>query len=62
MKAEKSDLNNSSNIFKDEILQNENRINNLMELARSNKFDQKKELRPLAWRLFLGSIPLIKKH
>ena len=61
MKAEKSDLNNSSNIFKDEILQNENRINYLMELAKSNKFDQKKELRPLAWRLFLGSIPPDKK-
>ena len=61
MKAEKSNLNNSSNIFKDEILLNENRLNNLLELAKNNKFDQKKELRPLAWRLFLGCISPDKK-
>ena len=54
---EKADLHNSSIIFKDEILLNENRINNLIELAKKNKFDQKKEIRPMAWKVFLGIIP-----
>ena len=56
-KIEKADLYNSSIIFKDEILLNENRINNLIELAKKNKFEQKKEIRPMAWKVFLGVIP-----
>ena len=55
-KIEKADLYNSSIIFKDEILLNENRINNLIELAKKNKFEQKKEIRPMAWKVFLGVI------
>ena len=57
MKVQKSDLKKASITFKDEILLNENRLNNLMDLAKSNNFAQKKELRPLAWRVFLGTIP-----
>ena len=54
---EKADLNNSAIIFKDEILLNENRIDLLKDLAKKNNLEQKKELRPMAWKLFLGIIP-----
>ena len=54
---EKDDLNNSSTIFKDEILLNDNRINTLAELIKKNKLEEKKELRPIAWKIFLGIIP-----
>ena len=54
---EKADLHISSIIFKDEILLNESRINNLIELAKENKFEEKKEIRPIAWNIFLGIIP-----
>ena len=54
---EKVDLNNSALIFKDEILLNENRIDSLKDLAKKNNLEKKKELRPMAWKLFLGIIP-----
>ena len=53
----KADLHSSSIVFKDEILLNDNRINTLTELGKKNKFDQKKELRPIAWKIFLEIIP-----
>ena len=54
---EKANLNNSALIFKDEILLNENRIDSLKDLAKKNNLEKKKELRPMAWKLFLGIIP-----
>ena len=40
----KADINDASKIFKDEILLNEDRINNLIEFGKKNKFNQKKVL------------------
>ena len=57
----KVDLHNSSIIFKDEILLNDNRINYLKELGEKNKFIQKAVLRPIAWKLYLRIIPEDKK-
>ena len=54
---EKADLNNSAIIFKDEIILNESRIEGLKDLIKKNKLEQKEELRPIAWKLFLGIIP-----
>ena len=53
----KADINDASKIFKDEILLNEDRINNLIEFGKKNKLNQKKVLRPMAWKIFLGIIP-----
>ena len=53
----KVDIKNSSNIFKNEILLNEDRINRLKEIGEKNNFENLKELRPLAWKIFLGIIP-----
>ena len=53
----KVDIENCSNIFKNEILLNENRINRLKEIGEKNIFNNLKELRPLAWKIFLGIIP-----
>ena len=53
----KVDIHEASKIFKDEILLNDNRISTLKELGEKNKFDQKKILRPIAWKLFLEIIP-----
>ena len=54
---EKADLNNTAIIFKDEIILNESRIEGLKNLIKKNKLVQKEELRPIAWKLFLGIIP-----
>jgi len=53
----KVDIQNSSTIFKNEILLNEDRINRLKEIGEKNKFGELKELRPMAWKIFLGIIP-----
>ena len=53
----KADIHKSSIVFKDEILLNDNRISTLIELGKKNKFEEKKELRPIAWKIFLGIIP-----
>ena len=53
----KADINEVSTIFKDEILLNENRIDELKELAEKNNFIKKESLRPIAWKIFLGLIP-----
>ena len=53
----KVDMHKSSIVFKDEILLNDNRIKTLIELGKKNKFEEKKELRPIAWKIFLGIIP-----
>ena len=53
----KSDLEESAKIFKVEILQNENRISYLKELGSKNNFPTKKSLRPIAWKIFLETLP-----
>ena len=53
----KVDIHKASIVFKDEILLNKNRINTLLELGKKNKFEEKKVLRPIAWKIFLGIIP-----
>ena len=53
----KSSLEESAETFKNDILLNENRINFLKDLGVKNKFNIKKELRPIAWRIFLETIP-----
>ena len=53
----KSSLDESAEIFKNDILLNENRIDILKELGNKNNFNTKKVLRPLAWKIFLGVIP-----
>ena len=53
----KADLSEVSTIFKDEILLNENRIDELKEHLEKNNFIKKESLRPIAWKIFLGLIP-----
>ena len=56
-RVEKCNIKDSSKVFKEEILLNNDRLNTLIEFAQKNKFEEKKELRPLAWKIFLGIIP-----
>ena len=56
-RIEKVNIKDSSKIFKEEILLNNDRINYLIELAKKNTFNEKKGLRVLAWKIFLGIIP-----
>ena len=53
---EKSNLDESSASFKTNILLNQNRIDYLKELASKNKLYLKKELRPLAWKIYLETL------
>ena len=53
----KADLSEVSTIFKNEILLNENRIDELKEHLEKNNFIKKESLRPIAWKIFLGLIP-----
>ena len=53
----KSNLEESALSFKNNILLNENRISFLKELGSKNLFETKKELRPIAWKLYLETIP-----
>ena len=53
----KSSLDESAESFKNDILLNENRIVFLKELGKKNNFISKKELRPIAWKIFLEVIP-----
>ena len=53
----KSDLDECAKIFKTDILQNENRIDLLKELGSKNNFKTKESLRPIAWKLYLETIP-----
>ena len=53
----KADLSDVSTIFKDEILLNENRVDELKEYIKKNNFIKKESLRPIAWKIFLGLIP-----
>ena len=53
----KSVLEESAETFKNDILLNENRIILLKDLGIRNKFSTKKELRPIAWKIFLETIP-----
>ena len=57
----KSDLEECAKIFKTDILQNKNRISLLKELGSKNNFQSKKSLRPIAWKLFLETIPSSSK-
>ena len=57
----KSDLEECAKIFKTDILQNKNRISLLKELGSKNNFSKKISLRPIAWRLFLETIPSFSK-
>ena len=52
----KADLSEVSTIFKDEILLNENRLDELKEYIEKNNFIKKESLRPIAWKIFLGLI------
>ena len=56
----KSSFEESAITFKNDILLNENRINFLKDLGTKNKFNTKKALRPIAWRIFLETIPSVK--
>ena len=53
----KSTLEESATTFKNDILLNENPINYLKDLGSKNRFNTKKELRPIAWRIFLETLP-----
>ena len=53
----KSSLDESAESFKNDILLNESRIDFLKELGKKNNFVSKKELRPIAWKIFLEVIP-----
>ena len=53
----KSTFEESATTFKNDILLNENLINFLKDLGTKNKFNTKKALRPIAWRIFLETIP-----
>ena len=53
----KSSLDKSAESFKNDILLNENRIDFLKDLGKKNDFISKKELRPIAWKIFLEIIP-----
>ena len=50
----KFELKKASLTFKNDILLNENREKTIIELIKRNKLEEKKELRPLAWKLFLN--------
>ena len=49
----KSTFEESATTFKNDILLNENRINFIKDLGKKNNFISKKELRPIAWKIFL---------
>ena len=53
----KSNFEQSSLLFKNDILLNEDRITILKELSAKNNLSSKKELRPIAWRIFFETIP-----
>ena len=53
----KSNFEQSSLLFKNDILLNEDRITLLKELSAKNNLSSKKELRPIAWRIFFETIP-----
>ena len=53
----KSILAESAVTFKNDILQNSYRIEFLKELASKNKLYTKRELRPIAWQIFLKILP-----
>ena len=53
----KYDLESISKTFKDQILLNPNRIQNLINLAQNNKLNNFRELRPIAYKIFLNVIP-----
>ena len=50
----KFELKKVSLTYKNDILLNENREKTIIELIKRNKLEEKKELRPLAWKLFLN--------
>ena len=52
----KSTLEESATTFKNDILLNENPINYLKDLGSKNRFNTKKELTPIAWRIFFNPI------
>ena len=53
----KSNLEECATIFMNDILLNENRIDFLKDLTSKNNLESKKELRPIAWRIYLETIP-----
>ena len=53
----KSTIDESAKSFKENILLNENRITYIKELGSKNNIHQNKELRPLAWKIYLETLP-----
>ena len=58
----KCDLESVSKTFKDQILLNPNRIQNLINLAQNKKLNNIRELRPIAYKIFLNVIPKNENH
>ena len=52
----KNNINELSRVFKEKILLNPYRVENLKKLASEGELD-KQLLRPIAWKIFLGVLP-----